>query len=177
MDKKTCYKCNIIKPLSEFYKHKQMGDGHLNKCKVCTKIDVTIHRSENIEKCRAYDRWRYENHPHRAELAGKWQRENPERSKESKRLWSTSNRDKIKVSQSRWDKANPHKKKANRAVSNAIAGGRLTRPESCSRCLKLCKPEAHHWSYLEENWLDVIWLCRQCHVAEHKALREKGIIL
>src|SRR5690606_10388478 len=39
-------------------KHKQMGDGHLNKCKECTKSDVKTHREENIEKIRAYDRAR-----------------------------------------------------------------------------------------------------------------------
>jgi hypothetical protein len=46
---KVCFKCKVEKPLTEFYKHKQMGDGHLNKCKDCTKKDVKEKYSENIE--------------------------------------------------------------------------------------------------------------------------------
>lgn len=48
---KTCFKCGQTKPLSEFYAHKEMLDGHLNKCKECTKRDVSTHRKEHPHAC------------------------------------------------------------------------------------------------------------------------------
>ena len=59
---KTCFKCHLTLPLSEFYHHPRMKDGHLGKCKECTKKDVADrYRSpEGREKCRRYEVVRFQ---------------------------------------------------------------------------------------------------------------------
>lgn len=55
---KTCIRCNEVKPMDGFYKHKAMKDGHLNKCKECSKSCVRSNRAEKAEHYREYDRKR-----------------------------------------------------------------------------------------------------------------------
>jgi ribosomal protein S27AE len=124
---KKCFKCGKEKGLREFYKHPQMKDGHLNKCKVCAKADSTKHRLENLESVRAYDRDRAK-HEHRvrarAEITATWRR------------------------------ADKRRGAAHGAVARAIRSGRLKR-KPCERCGDTTS-YAHHESYdkkLEINWL------------------------
>ena len=75
MAEKPCRDCGESKPLSEYYRHSRMADGHLNSCKECRKAyqrsrpyDKEYERKRNqAEKRKAY---------HAANLK-RWRRENP----------------------------------------------------------------------------------------------------
>lgn len=53
---KKCFKCGEIKDLSDFYKHKEMSDGYLGKCKECTKKDSRDNPKTNGKNEDSYDR-------------------------------------------------------------------------------------------------------------------------
>jgi hypothetical protein len=50
---KTCKSCAEVKALSLFHKHKQMADGHLNFCKVCSYEKSKAHRALNPDTRKA----------------------------------------------------------------------------------------------------------------------------
>ena len=151
---KTCFKCLNKLPLEAFYKHSAMGDGHLNKCKECTKKDVLQHRLDNLEKVRAYDRFRG-GQPHRV-VARKEYAQTPQ-GKLSHAKALRNNRLK-----------NPNKAKTRNIFTNAMRDGKVTKLP-CFICGEL-KVEGHHPDY--DRPLDVVWLCNKHHQEIHKAANE-----
>jgi hypothetical protein len=78
---KTCIKCKIEKPLTEFYKHKRNKDGLTYICKLCAKQKAKKWRDENKEK--------------KAESDKKWRDENKEKKAESDKKYAEKNKEKI----------------------------------------------------------------------------------
>ena len=140
---KTCFKCNKTLPLTEFYQHFAMGDGHLNKCKECTKNDVLLHRQKNIERIRAYD-------SERAKL--------PHNKKKA-----------VEVTRRR-RKENEKYMRAHNAVARAVKKGELVKT-NCQWCGREDNVHGHHDSYDEP--LNVMWLCPVCHRKRHDELAKQ----
>lgn len=123
-----------------FYKHKQMADGHLNKCKTCAKKDVKrrYYEPDAIQRIAEYER---------------------------KRFLTPERKAKVSEYQRRSRAKHPGKYKARQRVGNAIRDGRLVRLV-CEIC-QSPKTEAHHVDYRKP--FDVRWLCREHHLeAENK---------
>lgn len=59
MSEKSCKECGTTKPLSEFGKHPNMKDGHINTCKPCKLAYDTRYRAENRERVLEGGRRRY----------------------------------------------------------------------------------------------------------------------
>lgn len=163
---KVCFKCGAEKPLADFYKHKKMADGHLNKCKECTKTDVSSNRKDNLEYYLHYDRNRPNAEARNAAIS---------RQRKARYHADDDFRARVLGERQRWAERNPQKRRAQHAVSNAVRDEKLSRPDICEHCgTAERRIQAHHWSYSPEHWLDVIWLCTKCHGAEHRRLNGLG---
>lgn len=130
---KKCIKCGLIKELSQFYTHYKMTDGHLNECKICTRIRTN----------KDY-RFKVNHNPYFVEQEALRARQ------KYYRLYSSSE-------YIRWQNKNGSNER--RAHSAAQT---LTRPFKDA--------EAHHWSYNEEHFKDVIWLTFKQHKKAHRFL-------
>lgn len=150
---KTCFKCGLKKPLTEFYKHKQMADGHLNKCKSCTKNDVSKNYRENIDHYKEYEKSR-SNMDHRVKA-----REDYAKTEEGKLKGNKA--------KNKWIKRNPIKRMASTVARNAVKSGKILKSNTCESCgISPKRIHGHHDDYAFP--LVVRWLCPGCHNKWHK---------
>ena len=143
---KKCFKCGNEKPLTDFYRHSKMADGHLNKCKDCAKRDM--HESRHVkhrERVLAYDRERGKQ-PHRLEM--------------QRRITAE------------WTQKHPRERKAQLALGNAVRSGAVKPWPVCAMPQCDQKPEAHHPDY--DAALNVVWLCRAHHMQAHAVKANHG---
>ena len=133
-----------------------MKDGHLNKCKECTKKDTRANRAANLDYYREYDRGRAML-PHRVQARSEYKQ--TDRGKAVKL-----------ASCEKWAKNNVAKRKAHHAVNNAVRDGRLIKPDNCESCGATGLIHGHHPDYSKP--LEVEWLCPKCHSAAHKHDKE-----
>lgn len=149
---KLCRECNVEKPLSDFYAHAKMKDGHLNKCKICVKSRIEKYIQANPEKKKEWSR-NYANSESGKERARKYKQ--TDKAKEA-----------IKQSKQRYRKSYPARIRARSLVRHEVLNGRLIRPDLCSECNKTGRVEGHHDDYTKP--LIVRWLCDSCHKLWHR---------
>lgn len=133
---KTCFKCKANKPLSEFYKHNRMADGHLNKCKDCTKKDVAQDYIVNRDRVVAYEKTRTKD-PVRRIKRMKYQADMRARY--------------------------PERNSARRIALRALNSGKIVK-QPCRIVGCKCESQMHHTDYSKPLLID--WLCREHHMIE-----------
>ncbi|WNL63467.1 hypothetical protein [Citrobacter phage Tr1] len=146
---KVCFKCGAEKPLTEFYKHKGMADGHLNKCKTCAKTDVKENREDNTDYYKEYDKKRDQT---------------PERKQLKKDYVQGKGKEVAAACKRRWIENNPKKRSVHIKTGNAIRDGVLIKD-----CCEVCGSSdavAHHCDY--DKPLEITWLCPLHHTAWHQ---------
>jgi hypothetical protein len=146
---KTCKECGIEKPMTEYYAHKEMADGHLNKCKSCVRSRVSKYAEKNSEYCKQYDKKRNAL-PHRIK---------------ARKEYSKTEAGKLatKKAHQNYLENYPLRRAAHIITGNAIKNGTLIK-EPCLICGDVS--EAHHPDYSRP--LDVVWLCVKHHKETHK---------
>lgn len=117
---KTCKGCAQIKPLSLFNKHKQMADGYLNFCKVCTYEKNKANRLANPESRKAeYARLRErKGFMTMAQYTAK-RNENPKGRKATNKDYGLRNKDKIAAYAKQYEQKNKERIAARRAETLA----------------------------------------------------------
>jgi hypothetical protein len=140
MSEKICFKCGVKKDLSEYYKHKQMRDGHLNKCKNCTKKD-TKNRCDELLKDPNWVECERERHRSKYYRLGYKEKHRP----------------------SNYYSVERQKKYRSMYPEKNIAKSRVNKSDLVSN-----NGNFHHWSYNDEHFLDIVDISIKDHAKAHR---------
>jgi len=157
---KRCPGCKQGLPISAFARNKSKATGLQSSCRECRAAAQRKYNTSPKGKAAS------------AQYHKAWYLANRER---LRALGATYRRTAAgKATRDRaWQKAKgqPERRQqrcAKEAVQRAVRIGRLTRPSACEQCGAPAPLQAHHYlGYAHEHWLDVQWLCVQCHTAAH----------
>jgi hypothetical protein len=152
---KTCILCRKKKPFDQYYKHTEMADGYLGRCKECHKAEIR----KNFLRRMADPKWR--------EKERIRQRDKERKKREIKTGIPYGRLVRSKIYDLPWRTRNPEKYKAHCKVNNAIRDGKLN-PHPCQVCGSQ-PAHAHHDDYSKP--LDVRWLCPKHHTQHHLEMR------
>lgn len=182
---KRCSKCKQFKELSEFHKQSRSIDGLKSACKYCrnkSNKEYTMSEKGKAAKKKYYA----DNKENILVYRKKYGIEHREKILKTRRKYYLTENGKLSQSirtkkylktekgkqtrkkiDAKMRILYPNRYKARKKLNYYIESGKLSRPTTCSKCNIVCKPDAHHYSYEKEHWLDVIWLCKKCHVDLH----------
>jgi len=131
-----------------------------------TRAEIAERYDKSAKGRRWRKQWVKENKEHLAEYHAQWVKKNSTKAAAAVAKWRKENRLKYNAQIKKYQAANKEKFVAYRKVRKALKAGILIRPEKCERCDATSKIDAHHHKGYEHP-LEVLWLCRQCHVDQH----------
>lgn len=102
---KTCSKCGVTKPITEFTKHRKSKDGYSLTCLVCKRIRDKEYRESNKEKTKASKRNSYNKKiEHYREHWKNYAQQNKERIKDYQALYKQKHRLQLRKHQNSYRK-------------------------------------------------------------------------
>lgn len=140
---KICNICNLEKELQMFYINKGMKDGYQNRCIECTKIKTKIRLKQILSTPEGVEseKKRHREKYHRLEYKGK--------------NYPTTERKREIIKKH-------HQKYPEKALASKYTEIFLTKTPGFN---------LHHWSYNQEDWLDIIELSIKEHGFIHRFIK------
>lgn len=159
---RSCKRCGVVKPLTEFNKNNKGKFGYTARCKDCLRAYGKKHYKQNRDrKAKSFKKIYQEKREERLVKARQYGQS--EQGKQTKKLYAE-----------RLMRENPNKIKAISAVHSAVKSGKLIK-EPCEVCDEPKVDFHHSKGYDEENWLVGQWLCRPHHAELHAKLRKERL--